>query len=142
MLQKLKKDHDALQAQLETAKRQLEAETVQRVDVQNRIQSLKEELDFKANIHAQVRTVVRYTPSEQCAHAWRMVRVWCLLLLHAWGVSNSSRGATVLTAKFMYKHCVFAKACNTVRLLAYESIGLHYGHVVPCMWCSCLLAQL
>ena len=69
LLQKLKKDHDALQAQLETAKRQLEAETVQRVDVQNRIQSLKEELDFKANIHAQVRTVVRYTPSEQCAHA-------------------------------------------------------------------------
>ena len=65
-----------------------------------------------------------------------------VLLLHAWGVSNSSRGATVLTAKFMYKHCVFAKACNTVRLLAYESIGLHYGHVVPCMWCSCLLAQL
>ena len=53
-LQKLRKEFDTLAAQLENSKKQVEAETVQRVDLQNRIQSLKEELDFKASIHAQV----------------------------------------------------------------------------------------
>ena len=44
-----------LEKQLATAKKQLEDETIARVDLENRVQSLKEELAFKNQLHAQVR---------------------------------------------------------------------------------------
>lgn len=50
---RLGKENDALRRQLETAKRQLEEETVIRVDLENRIQSLREELAFNKNLYAQ-----------------------------------------------------------------------------------------
>jgi len=53
-LQKLKSELPKVEKQLETAKKQLEDETIQRVDLQNRVQSLKEELAFKDEIHGQV----------------------------------------------------------------------------------------
>ena len=53
-LQKLKADFATLEKQLNTAKKQLEDETVARVDLENRLQSLKEELAFKNQVHEQV----------------------------------------------------------------------------------------
>lgn len=40
--------------QLGSCKKQLEDEMVKRVDLENKIQSLKEELSFKSQIHEQV----------------------------------------------------------------------------------------
>ena len=57
-MQKLKKEHDATLKALATAKKQLEEETIARVDLENRIQSLKEELSFKAQVHEQV--IIRF----------------------------------------------------------------------------------
>ena len=37
-----------------SAKKQLEDETIMRVDLENRIQSLKEELAFQSEVHKQV----------------------------------------------------------------------------------------
>lgn len=48
---RLKKENEQLKKQLATAKKQLEEETIQRVDLENRVQSLKEELAFKSQIH-------------------------------------------------------------------------------------------
>jgi len=48
---RLKKDYDALVKQLAVAKKQLEEETIKRVDLENRIQSLKEDLAFKSQVH-------------------------------------------------------------------------------------------
>ena len=45
-----------MEKQLATAKKQLEDETVARVDLENRLQSLKEELAFKDQVHEQVRS--------------------------------------------------------------------------------------
>jgi chromosome segregation ATPase len=50
---KLKKELDLLNKSLSVAKKQLEDETIQRVDLENRIQSLKEELAFKSQIFEQ-----------------------------------------------------------------------------------------
>ncbi|KAK2172443.1 hypothetical protein NP493_960g01001 [Ridgeia piscesae] len=50
---KLRKQVDALEKQLATAKKQLEEETILRVDLENRLQSLKEELAFSRQIHSQ-----------------------------------------------------------------------------------------
>jgi len=50
---KLKKEFDLLTKSLATAKKQLEDETLSRVDLENRIQSLKEELAFNTQVHAQ-----------------------------------------------------------------------------------------
>jgi len=50
---KLKKEFDAMAKSLALAKRQLEEETVARVDLENRLQTLKEELAFKTQIHQQ-----------------------------------------------------------------------------------------
>ncbi|KAK2151165.1 hypothetical protein LSH36_374g07032 [Paralvinella palmiformis] len=50
---KLKKDYDAMLKQLGSCKKQLEDEMVKRVDLENKIQSLKEELSFKSQIHEQ-----------------------------------------------------------------------------------------
>ena len=52
--QKLKGEFASLEKQLATAKKQLEDETVARVDLENRLQSLKEELAFKDQVHEQV----------------------------------------------------------------------------------------
>ena len=52
--QKLKKDYDALVKSQTSAKKQLEDETIMRVDLENRIQSLKEELAFLSEVHKQV----------------------------------------------------------------------------------------
>lgn len=50
---KLKKELDALTKNLALAKKQLEEETIKRVDLENRMQSLKEELAFKTQVHEQ-----------------------------------------------------------------------------------------
>jgi chromosome segregation ATPase len=50
---KLKKEFDALTKSHSIAKKQLEDETIARVDLENRLQSLKEELAFKNQIHQQ-----------------------------------------------------------------------------------------
>ncbi|CAH1797736.1 unnamed protein product [Owenia fusiformis] len=44
---------NGLEKQLATAKKQLEEETLLRVDLENRYQSLKEELNFNSRVHAQ-----------------------------------------------------------------------------------------
>jgi len=58
MVQKLKKDYDALLKSQASAKKQLEDETIMRVDLENRIQSLKEELTFSSEVHKQVSCAV------------------------------------------------------------------------------------
>jgi len=50
----LKKELDVLSKSLTTAQKQLEAETIMRVDLENRIQSLKEDLLFKTQVHETV----------------------------------------------------------------------------------------
>jgi lamin B len=50
---KVKGELSMLEKQLSTAKKQLEEETVARVDLENRLQSLKEELAFKGQVHEQ-----------------------------------------------------------------------------------------
>lgn len=52
-LNRLKKEFDAVTKQLAVAKKQLEDETIKRVDLENRIQSLKEELAFRNQVHEQ-----------------------------------------------------------------------------------------
>lgn len=53
-VQRLRKEVDSLEKQLAVAKKQLEEETITRVDLENRIQSLKEELAFNRQVHQQV----------------------------------------------------------------------------------------
>ena len=53
--QKLKKEYDALVKAMAQLKKSLEDETIARVDLENRMQSLREDLAFKAQIHEQVR---------------------------------------------------------------------------------------
>lgn len=50
---KLKKEFDLLVKSLAAAKKQLEEETLARVDLENRMQSLREELAFKNQVHEQ-----------------------------------------------------------------------------------------
>jgi len=50
----VKKELDASVKNLANAKKQLEDETILRVDFENRLQSLKEELAFKKQVHEQV----------------------------------------------------------------------------------------
>ena len=50
----------ALEKQLAGLKKQLEDETLLRVDLENRVQSLKEELNFKAQVYEQVGVRYRY----------------------------------------------------------------------------------
>ena len=54
-MQALKKENEQLKKQLAAARKQLEEETIARVDLENRVQSLKEELSFKSQVHEQVR---------------------------------------------------------------------------------------
>ena len=53
-LQKARAEVDKLEKQLAIAKRQLEEETLARVDVENRLQTVKEQLQLNAQIHEQV----------------------------------------------------------------------------------------
>lgn len=46
-----------LEASLADAKRQLQDEMLRRVDAENRLQTLKEELEFQRNIHNEVCTL-------------------------------------------------------------------------------------
>jgi len=46
-------ERDSLQKQLATALKQLEDESVRNVDLANQVQTLKEELEFRANLHSQ-----------------------------------------------------------------------------------------
>ena len=55
--QRLKADLANLEKQLATAKKQLEDETLARVDMENRVQTLREELALRSQIHEQVGTV-------------------------------------------------------------------------------------
>jgi len=50
---KLVKDNDALAKQLASLKKQLEAETIKRVEAENNIQTLKEDIAFKTSVHEQ-----------------------------------------------------------------------------------------
>ena len=56
--QKVKLELMNLEKQLGTAKKQLEEETITRVDLENRVQSLKEELAFKNQVHETVSVLV------------------------------------------------------------------------------------
>jgi len=62
-IQKLKKDYDGLVKSQASAKKQLEDETIMRVDLENRIQSLKEELAFASEVHKQVSGLILLTQS-------------------------------------------------------------------------------
>ncbi|XP_023241225.1 putative leucine-rich repeat-containing protein DDB_G0290503 [Centruroides sculpturatus] len=53
-LKEAEADRDKLNKQLAAAKTQLEEETLMRVDLENRVQSLKEELNFKESVHEKV----------------------------------------------------------------------------------------
>ena len=50
----LEAEKTELQAMLDGLKKSLEAETLSRVDIQNHIQSLKEELAFRKKVHEEV----------------------------------------------------------------------------------------
>lgn len=52
--QNLKADLTKLENQLATAKKQLEEETLLRVDLENRVKTLKEDLHFKSQVYEQV----------------------------------------------------------------------------------------
>ena len=52
--QRLRGEVATLERQLAALRKQLEEETLLRVDLENRIQSLKEELAFKSQVHEQV----------------------------------------------------------------------------------------
>ena len=54
-LQRLRGEVASLERQLAALRKQLEEETLLRVDLENRIQSLKEELAFKSQVYEQVR---------------------------------------------------------------------------------------
>ena len=53
--QRLRGEVASLERQLAALRKQLEEETLLRVDLENRIQSLKEELAFKSQVYEQVR---------------------------------------------------------------------------------------
>jgi len=51
-----------LESALGEAKKQLQDEMLRRVDAENRLQTLKEELEFQKNIYSEVRRDVPPTP--------------------------------------------------------------------------------
>ena len=54
LFQRLRGEVATLERQLAAQKKQLEEETLLRVDLENRIQTLKEELAFQTQVHEQV----------------------------------------------------------------------------------------
>ena len=57
---------EELRSTLEAMKESLEAETLSKVDLQNSIQSLKEELAFRKKVYEEVREVFEEIKDEQC----------------------------------------------------------------------------
>ena len=51
---RLQEELAKLEQQLAVAKKQVEEETLQRVDLQNRVKTLKEDLHFKSQVYEQV----------------------------------------------------------------------------------------
>lgn len=57
---------EELRSTLEAMKESLEAETLSKVDLQNSIQSLKEELAFRKKVYEEVREVFEEIKDEEC----------------------------------------------------------------------------
>ena len=57
---------EELRSTLETMKESLEAETLSKVDLQNSIQSLREELAFRKKVYEEVREVFEEIKYEEC----------------------------------------------------------------------------
>ena len=57
---------EELRSTLEAMKESLEAETLSKVDLQNSIQSLKEELAFRKKVYEEVREVFEEMKDEEC----------------------------------------------------------------------------
>ena len=57
---------EELRSTLEAMKESLEAETLSKVDLQNSIQSLKEELAFRKKVYEEVREVFEKIKDEEC----------------------------------------------------------------------------
>lgn len=55
----LEKEVDRLKAQLDDARKHLEEETLQRIDLENNIQTLKEDISFKDQVYQQELTETR-----------------------------------------------------------------------------------
>ncbi|OWF48530.1 lamin Dm0-like [Mizuhopecten yessoensis] len=72
---KLRSDLAALERQLATAKKQLEDETLLRVDLQNRIQSLKEDLSFKTQVYEQELNETRVKTTQEIEEVDSSVRM-------------------------------------------------------------------
>ncbi|XP_033749479.1 lamin Dm0-like [Pecten maximus] len=72
---KLRSDLAALERQLATAKKQLEDETLLRVDLQNRIQSLKEDLSFKTQVYEQELNETRVRTTQEIEEVDSSVRI-------------------------------------------------------------------
>ncbi|XP_060062534.1 lamin Dm0-like [Ylistrum balloti] len=72
---KLRSDLAALERQLATAKKQLEDETLLRVDLQNRIQSLKEDLSFKTQVYEQELNETRVRTTQEIEEVDSSVRM-------------------------------------------------------------------
>lgn len=75
-----------LERQLADTKKQLEAETLTRVDVENRLQSMKEELAFKSQIHEQVSPmlygyhIITLTPGPLILQKHMLMLCWMLTI--------------------------------------------------------------
>ena len=68
---------EELRSTLETMKESLEAETLSKVDLQNSIQSLKEELAFRKKVYEEVREVFEEIKYEQCVEERNVdISVW------------------------------------------------------------------
>jgi hypothetical protein len=57
--QRLSRELDAANKQLAAARKELEAETIRRVDLENRNKSLQEQITFQAQLHRKVGTFVK-----------------------------------------------------------------------------------
>lgn len=72
---KLRNAMAVLERQLATAKKQLEDETLLRVDLQNRIQSLKEDLSFKTQVYEQELNETRIKTTQEIEEVDSSVRM-------------------------------------------------------------------
>jgi len=69
MVSELNHENQALSKQLSTAQSQLEAEVLLRVNLENQLHSLKEEMAFKENLHKQEVVEIRATHTQQYEQA-------------------------------------------------------------------------
>ena len=72
---KIKGDISGLERQLATSKKQLEEETLSRVDLQNRLQTMKEELTFKSQMHEQELNETRIRTTQEIEEVDSSVRI-------------------------------------------------------------------